>query len=48
MQHEARDNVEAFKLARAARQRAGIEQEGDDFDDFDDDDEDCAESIYAE
>lgn len=48
MQHEARENVEAFKLARTARQRAGVEQEGDDFDDFDDDDEDSAEFIYAE
>ena len=48
MQHEARENIEAFKLARTARRRAGIEQEGDEFDDFDDDDEDSAEFIYAE
>jgi len=48
MQHEARENMESFKLARKARQEAGIEQEGDDFDYDDDDDDDVAEVVYAE
>ncbi len=48
MQTEARDNIEAFKLARRMRQEAGVVQEGDDFDDFDDDDDDLAEVVYAE